>query len=41
MDQLTAFLPRVLSELGAENREAITRCDLQGMLQAKFATASG
>ena len=41
MDQLTACLPRVLSELSAEDREAITRCDLQGMSQAEFATASG
>ena len=41
VDQLTACLPRVLSELSAEDREAITRCDLQGMSQAEFATASG
>ena len=41
VDQLTACLPRVLSELSAEDREAITRCDLQGMSQADFALASG
>jgi len=41
VDKLTACLPRVLSELSAEDREAITRCDLQGMSQADFATASG
>lgn len=41
VDQLTACLPRVLSELSAEDRDAITRCDLQGMSQAEFAVASG
>lgn len=41
VDQLTACLPRVLSELSAEDRDAITRCDLQGMSQADFAIASG
>ncbi|NDP64724.1 sigma-70 family RNA polymerase sigma factor [Polaromonas sp.] len=41
VDQLTACLPRVLSELSAEDREAITCCDLQGMPQAEFAKASG
>lgn len=41
VDQLTACLPRVLSELSLEDRDAITRCDLQGMSQAEFATASG
>ena len=41
VDQRTACLPRVPSELSAEDREAITRCDLQGMSQAEFATASG
>ena len=41
VDQLTACLPRVLSELSAEDRDAITRCDLQGMSQAEFAVVSG
>ena len=40
VDSLTACLPRVLSELSAEDRDAITRCDLQGMSQADFATAT-
>jgi len=37
VDTLTACLPRVLSELSADDREAITLCDLQGMRQADFA----
>lgn len=41
VDTLTACLPRVLSELSAEDREAITLCDLQGMAQADFAVAKG
>ncbi len=41
VDNLTACLPRVLSELSAEDRDAITRCDLQGMSQVDFATANG
>ena len=41
VDTLTACLPRVLSELNAEDREAITLCDLQGMAQADFAAAKG
>lgn len=41
VDALTACLPRVLSELSAEDREAITQCDLQGMPQAEFAAAHG
>jgi RNA polymerase sigma-70 factor (ECF subfamily) len=41
VDTLTACLPRVLSELSAEDREAITLCDLQGMSQADFAAARG
>jgi RNA polymerase sigma-70 factor (ECF subfamily) len=39
VDTLTTCLPRVLSELSAEDREAITLCDLQGMAQAEFARA--
>lgn len=41
VDNLSACLPRVLSELSAEDREAITLCDLQGMAQADFAQAKG
>lgn len=41
VDSLTACLPRVLSELAAEDRDAITLCDLQGMSQADFARAKG
>lgn len=41
VDTLTACLPRVLSELSDEDREAITLCDLQGMSQADFAAARG
>jgi RNA polymerase sigma-70 factor, ECF subfamily len=41
VDTLTACLPRVLSELDAEDRDAITLCDLQGMAQADYAKAKG
>ena len=41
VDTLTACLPRVLSELNAEDRDAITLCDLQGMAQADYAKAKG
>jgi RNA polymerase sigma-70 factor (ECF subfamily) len=41
VDVLTACLPRVLSELSAADRDAITACDLQGMSQADFAAAHG
>lgn len=41
VDALSACLPRVLSELSAEDREAITLCDLQGMAQADFARTQG
>ncbi|MDZ7920572.1 sigma-70 family RNA polymerase sigma factor [Rhodoferax sp.] len=41
VDTLTACLPRVLSELSAEDREAITLCDLQGLPQADYAHAKG
>ena len=41
VDTLTACLPRVLSELSAQDREAITLCDLQGMAQADFAAVAG
>ena len=41
VDTLVMCLPRVLSELTAEDREVITLCDLQGMPQAEFAAARG
>jgi RNA polymerase sigma-70 factor, ECF subfamily len=41
IDGLTACLPRVLSELSAEDRDAITCCDLQGMSQADYAVRIG
>lgn len=41
VDVLTGCLPRVLSELSADDREAITLCDLQGMAQADFAKTKG
>ena len=41
VDSLTACLPRVLSELDGEDREAIQLCDLQGMPQAEFAKLKG
>ncbi len=41
VDSLAACLPRVLSELSADDREVITACDLQGMAQAAFASARG
>ena len=41
VDGLTACLPRVLSELSAGDRDAITQCDLQGVPQADFANARG
>lgn len=37
VDQLTGCLPRVLSELSEQDREAIVLCDLQGLPQADFA----
>ncbi|MBK5206554.1 MAG: sigma-70 family RNA polymerase sigma factor [Polaromonas sp.] len=41
VDTLTACLPRVLSELSTEDRDAITLCDLEGMAQSEFAAAKG
>ncbi len=41
VDNLTACLPRVLSELADEDREAISLCDLQGMSQGDFAQLKG
>jgi RNA polymerase sigma-70 factor (ECF subfamily) len=37
VDGLANCLPRVLSELSKEDREAITCCDLEGMSQSDFA----
>lgn len=37
VDRLSGCLPRVLSELSAEDREAIELCDLAGVTQARFA----
>lgn len=39
--QLTACLPRVLSELSPPDREAIYLCDLEGMSQADYAAKAG
>ncbi len=41
VDSLTACLPRVLSELSPEDREAITLCDLEGMPQDEYARREG
>lgn len=41
VDVLTGCLPRVLSELSPDDREAITLCDLQSMPQAEFARLKG
>jgi len=41
VDVLSQCLPRVLSELSAEDRDAITRCDLQGMTQQDYARHLG
>jgi RNA polymerase sigma-70 factor (ECF subfamily) len=38
---LTACLPRVLSELSATDREAVTLCDLEGLTQADYAHRVG
>lgn len=41
VDGLAACLPRALAELDAADREAITRCDLEGMTRAEFARLHG
>ncbi|MBE0620492.1 MAG: RNA polymerase sigma factor SigZ [Burkholderiales bacterium] len=41
VDSLAACLPRVLSELSPEDREAITLCDLQGLRQEEYARRKG
>ncbi len=41
VDLLSQCLPRVLSELSAEDREAILLCDVQGMTQKDYARHLG
>lgn len=41
VDGLTQCLPRVLAELSARDREAITLCDIEGMTQQDFARLKG
>ena len=41
VDRLVACLPRVLSELSREDREAITLCDLEGLPQEEYARRAG
>ncbi|MCX7141113.1 MAG: sigma-70 family RNA polymerase sigma factor [Proteobacteria bacterium] len=41
VDSLAACLPRVLSELSAEDREAITLCDLERLPQEEYARRKG
>jgi RNA polymerase sigma-70 factor (ECF subfamily) len=41
VDTLAQCLPRALSELSADDREAITLCDLEGMTQEDFARLKG
>ncbi len=41
VDQLGRCLPRVLSELSDEDREAITLCDIEGLTQQAYADRLG
>ena len=41
VDSLVVCLPRVLSELSPEDREAITLCDLEGLPQDEYARRTG
>ncbi len=41
VESLAACLPRALSELSEEDRDAITRCDLEGMSQEDYAKLKG
>lgn len=41
VDSLASCLPRVLSELSEEDRDAITECDLNGMSQEDYARKLG
>ena len=41
VDRLAQCLPRVLSELSSDDREALTLCDIEGMTQQDFARRKG
>lgn len=41
VDLLSQCLPRVLSELSAEDREVIVLCDIEGMTQKAYAERLG
>lgn len=41
VDQLSQCLPRVLSELAPEDREAIVLCDIEGLTQQAYAERLG
>jgi RNA polymerase sigma-70 factor (ECF subfamily) len=41
VDSLAVCIPRVLTELSEQDREAIVLCDLQGMTQEAFAQLKG
>ncbi len=41
VDTLAACLPRALAELSAQDREALTLCDLEGMNQEAYAQLKG
>lgn len=41
VETLAECLPRALTEISAEDREAITRCDLEGMRQQDYAQLKG
>ncbi|MBI5107830.1 MAG: RNA polymerase sigma factor SigZ [Rhodocyclales bacterium] len=41
VDGLTQCLPRALAELSAQDREAITLCDIEGITQQEFAQRIG
>ena len=41
VDQLTACLPRVLTELDSADRDILTRCDIEGMTQQAYANQQG
>jgi RNA polymerase sigma-70 factor (ECF subfamily) len=41
VNDLSQCLPRVLTELAPQDREAITRCDIEGMTQQAYADRAG
>lgn len=41
VDSLSQCIPRVLAELSAEDREALTLCDIEGMSQQDYANRIG